>query len=569
MARKLLLREIKELKSVRKLSASVKLNKNEQFIVKSSIPDVVVPDMKFLDRLWIDSHRWNSNHIALKCAETKKTYTFAELWKYTAVFATSLRKKLGLQANDVVAVMLPNCPEFPVVAFGSLQAGCVVTTINPIYKEMEIGHQVATTNPKVVVTISECYENLRKGLQSAKSQAKIVLLDKPNKSLPDGAIRFSEIAENAEADYAMLEKIERKKDDVAFIPFSSGTTGLPKGVDITHGNLLASSTLMSQKPNDFALMADANYQDIVPCILPFFHIYGLVVTLIGHITKGCQLVTMPRFSATTFFDVLKNDKPHLLYVVPPIVILLGKHPDVKAEHFTNVRRIICGAAPLAASDADAILEKSKSNLAFGQGFGATETCSLTTTTFIDTKIEDYSSCGEPMVNVELKFVDPVTGNDVPIGESGELLVRSPTLMKGYHKNEKATKESITEDGFFKTGDLGYYKPNVGLYVTDRIKELIKVKGMQVAPAELESLLRSHPAVQDAAVIGVPHEFHGEVPKAFIIKKNGLSATPEELQDFVANQVASFKKIEEVVFVNEIPKTSTGKILRKDLKKMYA
>ncbi|CAK1543233.1 unnamed protein product [Leptosia nina] len=569
MARKLLIRELKEIKSIRRLSASASLRKKEDFIIRSSIPDLVVPETRFLDRLWANSSQWNSDHIALKCAESKKSYTYADLWKNTSIFATSLRKKFGLQPNDVVAAMLPNCPEYAVAAFGTLKAGCVMTTMNPIYKEYEISHQVGVTEPKVIITIPECYEIFKKALLNVKCQAKIVLLDRSNKALPDGAIRFSEIAENGEVDNSLLDKVERKNDDVAFIPFSSGTTGLPKGVEITHGNLIASDVTMHLAQYDDSIMADATYQDVLPCFLPFFHIYGLVVNLIGHVARGCKLITLPRFSATTFFDILKNEKPNLLYVVPPVVILMGKHPDVTGEHLKTMRRIICGAAPLSATDVDAIIEKSQGKVAFGQGYGATETCALATTTFKNKSIYDYSACGEAMANVEMKFIDPLTGEDVPIGQEGELLVRSPTVMKGYHKNEKATKESLTEDGFFRTGDLGYYKPNVGLYVTDRIKELIKVKGMQVAPAELESLLRTHPAVQEAAVVGVPHEYHGEVPKAFIIKKTGQQTTSEELQDFVANKVASFKKIEEVVFVNDIPKTNTGKILRKDLKKMYA
>ncbi|XP_072930670.1 uncharacterized protein [Epargyreus clarus] len=568
MARKLLLRQIKELKSMRQLSTSAFLNKNDDFIIKSPLQDIVMPNARFLDRLWVESSHFKK-HVALECAETKKTYTYEQLQKNMAIFATSLRKKFGLKEDDVVAAMLPNCPEFPVVAFGTLQAGCVLTPINPIYKEFEISHQVSTTNPKIFVTIPECYDVVLKGLEHAKSQAKIVLIDKPNKPVPKGVIKYSEIAESGEADYALLDKVDKQNDDIAFIPFSSGTTGLPKGVEITYKNLKAGIEIMQNERNSFPILTQGDFQDIVPCILPFFHIYGLVITLIGHLAKGCKLVTVPRFSATMYLDILKNQKPTLLYVVPPIAILLGKHPDVKEEHFRHVRNIICGAAPLAATDVQAILEKCKGNLEFNQGYGTTETSALTTSTLKGSKDLDYSASGVPMASVTMKFVDPLTGKAVPIGETGELYVKAPTVMRGYYRNEKETKDSLTDDGYFKTGDLGYYKPESGLFITDRIKELIKVKGMQVAPAELESILRSHPAVQEAAVVGIPHQFYGEAPKAFIIKKNGQSASPEELQTFVADKVAAFKKIEEVVFVNDIPKTSSGKILRKELKKMYA
>ncbi|CAG4959615.1 unnamed protein product [Parnassius apollo] len=568
MARKLLIRQFKQLRSFRKFSSSAILKNQDQYVIKSPLKDIVVRDMRFLDRLWRDSSNFN-NHVAIECAETKKSYTYQQLQKNMAVFATSLLKKLGLQPGDVVASMLPNCPQFPVIAFGTLQAGCVLTPVNPIYKELEVTHQVSTTEPKVFVTIPQCYDIVLKGIKNAKSNAKIIVVDSPKAPVPEGAIRYSEIVELGEADYSLLDKIEKRNDEIAFIPFSSGTTGLPKGVEITYGNLLAACEIMQDERTSFPVLTKGDFQDIVPCILPFFHIYGLVVTLIGHLAKGCKLISLPKFSASLYLDVLKNRKPTLLYVVPPIAILLGKHPDVKEEHFQSVRNIICGAAPLSASDVYAIMEKSKNELQFNQGFGTTETTSLATSTLKDTEILDYSACGVPMASVVLKFVDPETGNPVPIGEPGELYVKSPTVMKGYHRNEQATKESLTEDGYFKTGDLGYYKPEFGLYITDRIKELIKVKGMQVAPAELESVLRSHPAVQDAAVIGVPHEFYGEAPKAFIKCKNGQKASSEDIQTFVAERVAAFKKIEEVVFVDEIPKTSSGKILRKELKKMYA
>ncbi|CAB3255927.1 unnamed protein product [Arctia plantaginis] len=566
MARKLLLRELKNLKWQRKLSCSVVHRDN--FLVKSTIPDIVVPQMRFLDRLWVDSGSFQ-NHIALECAETKKTYTYAQLQKYSSVFATSLLKKLGLKPGDVLAVMIPNCPEFPVVAFGSIQAGVVLTTVNPIYKEFELAHQISITEPKAIVTIQECYDTVKTTLKNCKKDIKIILIDNPVNPVPNGAIRYSEIAESGEADYDLLDKIEKKPDEVACIPFSSGTTGLPKGVEITYGNLLASLEIMHQKEVCYPVLTHGDVQDVVPSFLPFFHIYGLVVNLLGHFAQGCKMITMSKFSASLYLDTLKNSRASLLYIVPPVAILLGKHPDVNKEHFRNVRHICCGAAPLSASDVEAIQQKSKHDIEFNQGFGATETTSLGTTTFKGTKNIDYSACGVPMASMTLKFADPITGGPVPIGQQGEIYIKGPTIMKGYHKNPAASADCLTEDGYFKTGDLGYYKPGVGMFITDRIKELIKVKGMQVAPAELESLLRSHPAVQDAAVIGVPHEFFGEAPKAFIIRKNGLKTTEEEIQDYVASKVAVYKRIEEVMFVDDIPKTASGKILRKELKKMYA
>ncbi|XP_047997603.1 4-coumarate--CoA ligase 1-like isoform X2 [Leguminivora glycinivorella] len=504
-----------------------------------------------------------------ECAETKKSYTYEQLQRNTAIFATSLLKKLGLKPGDTVAIMLPNCPEFVVTALGIVQAGCTMTTINPIYKELELTHQLSLTSPKLIVTTSQCYDTIIKAMQNANLDMKIIIKDSSETPIPNGTTRFREVAENGEIDNALLEKVEKRKpDDVAVIPFSSGTTGMPKGVEITHRNVIAAIEIMDEERNCYPMLATDSFQDVVPCILPFFHIYGLVINLLGHLSKGCKLITMTTFSTGLFLDILKNQKASLLYIVPPIAVLLGKHPDVTKDHLKHVRRITSGAAPLSASDVQLVMDKSNGNLAFGQGYGATEMTSLTTASLIGST-PDFAASGVLMSNIEMKFVDPLTGNPVPAGKPGEMYIRGPVVMKGYHKNEQATADSLTEDGFYKTGDLGYYDKNEGLYVTDRIKELIKVKGLQVMPAELEGILRSHPAVADAAVIGIPHEFYGEAPRAFVIPKRGFKLSEEELQGFVAEKVAPYKKIEEVVFVNDIPKTNTGKILRRELKKMYA
>ncbi|KAI8432383.1 hypothetical protein MSG28_004790 [Choristoneura fumiferana] len=450
-----------------------------------------------------------------------------------------------------------------------MEEGVATNVVSLKCVAVELTHQLSLTRPKVIVTIAECYGTIQKAVKNANLDLKVIVKDRIDTPVPDGTIRFSEIAESGEADRALLDRLEKRKpNDVAIIPFSSGTTGLPKGVEITNRNIIAAMQLMAEEKNSYPKLANQSFQDVVPCILPFFHIYGLVISLLGHLTKGCKLVTMTKFSASLYFDILMNDKASLLYIVPPIAILLGKHPDVTKDHLKHIRIISCGAAPLAASDAELVLAKTNGKVQFGQGYGATETTSLTTTTVIGSEI-DYSACGVPMCNMELKFIDPLSGHPVKIGEQGEMYVRGPVVMKGYHKNEQATADSLTADGFFKTGDLGYYKPGKGLFITDRIKELIKVKGLQVIPAELEAILRSHPSVADAAVIGIPHEFNGEAPRAFVIPKKDAKLSEEELQTFVAEKVAPYKKLEEVVFVNDIPKTNTGKILRRELKKMYA
>ncbi|KAL0829355.1 hypothetical protein ABMA28_004135 [Loxostege sticticalis] len=559
--------QIKNVKWPRNYSSSASVKKNE-YVLRSAYEDVPVPNIRLLDRLWAEAAHFK-NHVALVSAETKKSYTYLQLQNFIGNFATALLKKLGLKPGDVIAIAMPNCPEFPVVAFGAIQAGCSVTTVNPVYKEQELSHQLSVTRPKVIVTIPQSYDTAIKALQLSQLDAKIVIIDNPADSLPDGVIRYTELAESGGADYTLLDKIESKHDDVAVIPFSSGTTGLPKGVEISHKNLLSSMDVMSHEKHCLAELTTAEHQDVLPCVLPFFHIYGMVITLLGHLSKGCKLITMSTFQPGTYFDILENEKVNLLYVVPPLVIFLGKIPLVTKEHLQHLRYIFTGAAPIAATDIEALLSKTQPSTEFVQGYGATETASMGSTTYKGSWNRNYGSCGDPMVNFEMKFINPATGDNVLIGEEGEVCLKSPLVMNGYYKNEGATKDSFTSDGFFKTGDLGIYKPGAGLYITDRIKELIKVKGMQVAPAELEGILRCHPAVQDAGVVGIPHEFYGEVPKAFVILKDeDAEVTAKELQAFVADKVSDYKEIKEVVFVDEIPKTASGKILRRELKRMY-
>ncbi|KAL0829356.1 hypothetical protein ABMA28_004136 [Loxostege sticticalis] len=552
----------RNLKLQRNLSSRVR--KVDEFTLTSYLPFQPVPRVNLFHRIWADLPLYK-DQVALVSAETKKSYTFVQLQRYIANFGTSLLKKLHLQSNDIVAIAAPNCPEYPVATFGAIRAGCVVTLVNPAYKNYELVHQFTITKPKVVVTFSQAYPTIAKGLHDAKIEAKIIIIDNPTQSIPDGAVRYTEIAENGEADLPLLEKIEKGHDDLAIIPFSSGTTGLPKGVEITYKNLLASLDIMTHKDYVLSDVADGTEQDVVPFVLPFFHIYGLVITLMGHWSVGAKMVTMTGFSPQMFIRVLSSERVSLLYLVPPLVDFLAKHPLVTKKHFEHLKYIFVGGAPMSKAGAEAFLLKANPRTKFMQGFAVTETTCMGLVLPKDGSNKNYDSCGDPALNIEMRLCDPESGKPVAFGNLGEVCIRSPTVTRGYYKNEQATRESMTNDGFYKSGDLGVYKPGEGLYIVDRIKDLIKVKGMQVAPAELEAILRSHPSVSEAAVIGVPHKTFGEVPKAFVVVKQ--LTTEEELKDFVADQVVDYKRLHEVVIVDAIPKNATGKVLKKLLRDM--
>lgn len=352
------------------------------------------------------------------------------------------------------------------------------------------------------------------------------------------------------------------------MPYSSGTTGLPKGVQLTHRNLVANFTQASIFDNEIIHETRGNSQESISCVLPMFHIYGMSVNMLKMLCLGTKLVTMPRFTPETYVEMLSSYKPQHLFVVPPIVIFLAAHPSVSPKHLDSIQSIVSGAAPLGASDVERFFHKVDREIVTMQGYGMTETSPGITLTYPDIWKDCMGSIGLCMPNTQLKVVSIENGQNLGPNEQGELFVKGPQVMRGYHNNPEATKE-VFQDGWLRTGDMVYYNDKNIFYITDRLKELIKVKAFQVAPAELEALIRDHPSIADAAVIGVPHPISGEVPKAFIVPKNGTKNNTQEIYDYVAKHVASYKKLEGgITFLEAIPKTASGKIMRRTLRKMY-
>jgi acyl-CoA synthetase (AMP-forming)/AMP-acid ligase II len=337
------------------------------------------------------------------------------------------------------------------------------------------------------------------------------------------------------------------------MPYSSGTTGLPKGVMLTHRNLVAN--LCQCEP---VLAAEAGERLIA--VLPFFHIYGLTVLMCAALWRGATLVTMPRFDLEEFLRLLQDQRITRAFVAPPIVLALAKHPMVDKYDLSALQLIMSGAAPL-----DAGLEQvcaERLGVTVGQGWGLTEISPVGTTVINAPRGPRPGSVGVLLPNTEARVVDPATGADVARGETGELLIRGPQVMKGYLNAPEATADMLDPDGWLHTGDLGRIDEDGYVFVVDRVKELIKYKGLQVAPAELEAVLLAHPAVADAAVVRSPDEEAGEVPKAFVVTSAPVEA--EELLAWVAERVAPHKKVRRLEFVDEIPKAASGKILRRVL-----
>jgi acyl-CoA synthetase (AMP-forming)/AMP-acid ligase II len=511
-------------------------------IFKSPHPDVTIPDLALTPYVMQRANRL-ADKVAMVEAGSGRSYTYRELLALIPRLARGLQAR-GFDKGDVLAIMSPNLPEYPIAFHGAASAGGIVTTLNPLYTADEIAFQLRDSKARLLLTVAPLLEKAREGAAKSRVEEVIVFGE------AEGAVSFASLLIAG----VPAEPNINAAEDVVALPYSSGTTGLSKGVMLTHRNLVANLVQL-------AATIPIGEDEKVLAHLPFFHIYGMTVVMNNALSRGATVVTMPRFELEPFLKAAQDHQITRLFIVPPIVVLLAKNPVVDNYDLSSVKRILSGAAPLDADTANRCSKRISARLT--QGYGLTETSPGSHVVPDDVAEVVAGSVGPALPNTECKIVDVVTGEELGRHEDGEIWMRGPQIMKGYLNNEEATRNSIDADGFFHSGDIGHIDDRDEYFIVDRLKELIKYKGFQVPPAELEAHLLSHPKVADAAVIGVIDEEGEEIPKGFVVLKE--PATSEEIMAFVAERVAPHKRIRRLEIIDQIPKSATGKILRRVLK----
>lgn len=493
------------------------------------------------------------DHLAIIDGTTGSSMTFAQLSSRTRRVAGGLQAR-GFEPGGVLALVAPNCPDYAVVFHAVALCGGTVTTVNPTYGIAELRQQLLDSNASWIVADKSCMAVARQAMRSTN----VTDLAGMQNDIPGLCI-----------DDLLADEIDQVGVDVhkhpVVLPYSSGTTGLPKGVMLSHHNLVANLVQLNDAMR-------YEHDEVGLAVLPFFHIFGMQALMGSLLSEGFPIVTMPRFDMAKALHLIQEHSVTQFFVVPPIVLGLAKSPIVDDYNVQSLRKIVSGAAPLGSELCDEA--ERRIGCPIVQAYGMTELSpACHATPGFDSK---PGSSGITLANTQSRIVD-ANNNDLPPEQVGELLVKGPQVMMGYLNNKKATIDSIDKDGWLHTGDLARFDNDGYMSVVDRVKELIKFKGFQIAPAELEAVIITHPEVNDVAVIGTPDDEAGEVPKAFVVfngdiselDENSIMRKSEEIKALVSKQLANYKSIHEVQWINAIPKSASGKILRRVLKSEHA
>ncbi|KAH6664002.1 CoA ligase [Plectosphaerella plurivora] len=541
-------------------------------LYRSQQPDIQLPDGLPLWSWLLDSphsclHKSPSRDVqGFTDVSTKRHISFQELKSYTTYLSAALYSKHDLREGDVVIIYSRNSVWYPVVTLSTVRVGAVACGVSPEYTVEELAFSLGVSKAKFIFTTHDLEDKaIRAAAKAVVPEGNVILLDGISSSSRlniEGLIRSGEsLGPSGQVAPFRLPPGKNNGDVCALLCFSSGTTGLPKAVMLSHSNIMAQCLQIQQ-------ITPADHRKILAA-LPFYHITGIIHQLHLPILLNASVYVLPSFTLDSMLQTVAKHRIAELLIVPPILIRMVREPESISKHdLSHVRRFSSGAAPLS-REILSLLENQFPGTGFKQGYGMTESCSAITSHPPSKYAYKYADkVGMLVGSTEARIVSPETGADCAPGEAGEIWARGPQIAMGYLANPKATAETFDKDGFLHTGDIGRIDDEGLLAITDRMKEMIKVKGIGVAPAELENLLLGHPAVIDAAVCGIPDERAGERPKALVVLSSSATDALQqgrELMNYVKANKARHKWIREIEVVQSIPKSVAGKILRRKLR----
>ncbi|MEE1132653.1 MAG: long-chain-fatty-acid--CoA ligase [Caryophanon sp.] len=532
--------------------------------------EVTIPDAP-LHHYLTEAYTNVPNNIAVHFMG--KELTYAEVYTSAQKFANYLMT-LGLEKGDRVAIMLPNCPQAVIAYYGTLYAGGVVVQTNPLYTERELAYQMKDAGVKIILGMDILYPRITKVLAQTDIEHVIVAAIKDYLPFPKNLVYpimqkkqygFAVNVEHRGTNHLFTEIMKTASDtppnvavaseDLALLQYTGGTTGYPKGVMLTHRNLIANTEMCA------AWMYKAEYgKESILGILPFFHVYGMTTVLILAVKMGSKMILLPKFDLDIALKTIDRQEPTLFPGAPTMYIGLISHPLIKKYNLSSIKACLSGSSALPVEVQERFEELTGGKLV--EGYGLTETSPVTHANLIWGE-RIHGSVGLPWPNTDSAVFAAGSTKPLPAGEIGEIAVKGPQVMQGYWNRPDET-EMTFKDGWFLTGDLGYMDEKGFFYVVDRKKDMIIAGGFNVYPREVEEVLYEHPAIQECVVVGIPDPYRGETVKAYIVLKEGYSATDDELNKYSRENLAAYKVPRTYEFRTELPKTAVGKILRRQL-----
>jgi len=486
------------------------------------------------------------------------TITYGELNALADRFAAAL-KGLGVARGDRVALHLPNTPQFVISYYGALKAGAIITPVSPLFREGELKHQLNDSGAETIITLDAYYPMVEK-VRGETRLTRIIVTGLKDLQPSEEAIRGKAEVSDLLDGYPPQPPEWRgdPREETALLQYTGGTTGTPKGAMLTHYNLVSNAVAWAK------WIRGREGEEVFLTVLPLFHIYGMTTSMNAPIYLAGSMILLPRFHPAEVLEAIERHRASILCGVPTLYAMLINYPEIGRDDLSSLRFCVSGGSPLPPEVQRRFMELTGGTLV--EGYGLTEASPVTHCNPLDPTMRTVrvGSIGLPLPDTDAKIVDLETGEELPPGGVGELVVRGPQVMKGYWGMPEETGR-VLRDGWLHTGDIGRMDEDGYFYIIDRKKDLIKYKGYSVYPRELEDIIYEHPAVKLCAVVGKPDPIAGEIPKAFIVLKDGASATEEEIIRFVEGRVAPYKKVREVEFRRELPLSSVGKVLRRVLR----